>query len=162
MNPARLPRLLRDQSLSALAAGLVTVLVGFASSVAIVFQAAQALGATPAQTASWMWALGIGMGATCIGLSLRWKMPVVTAWSTPGAAVLVAGAAGVSMDEAVAGFILAAVLVGGLGAGALAGALAGASGPVASFMLLIVAPRGDAARPRGAAGSLSRSVRPAL
>ena len=80
MNPARLPRLLRDQSLSALAAGLVTVLVGFASSVAIVFQAAQALGATPAQTASWMWALGIGMGATCIALSLRWKMPVVTAW----------------------------------------------------------------------------------
>ena len=106
---------MRDQSLSALAAGLVTVLVGFASSVAIVFQAAQALGATPAQTASWMWALGIGMGATCIGLSLRWKMPVVTAWSTPGAAVLVAGAAGVSMDEAVAGFILAAVLVAVVG-----------------------------------------------
>ena len=115
MDPARLPRLLRDQSLSALAAGFVTVLVGFASSVAIVFQAAQALGATPAQTASWMWALGIGMGATCIGLSLRWKMPVVTAWSTPGAAVLVAGAAGVSMDEAVAGFILAAVLVAVVG-----------------------------------------------
>lgn len=110
-----MPRLLRDQSLSALAAGFVTVLVGFASSVAIVFQAAQALGATPAQTASWMWALGIGMGATCIGLSLRWKMPVVTAWSTPGAAVLVAGAAGVSMDEAVAGFILAAVLVAVVG-----------------------------------------------
>ncbi len=115
MDPARLPRLLLDQSLSALAAGFVTVLVGFASSVAIVFQAAQALGATPAQTASWMWALGIGMGATCIGLSLRWMMPVVTAWSTPGAAVLVAGAAGVSMDEAVAGFILAAVLVAEVG-----------------------------------------------
>lgn len=64
-------RLLRDQSLSAIAAGFVTVLVGFASSVAIVFQAAQALGATSAQTASWMWALGIGMGLTCIALSLR-------------------------------------------------------------------------------------------
>ncbi|WP_024868316.1 benzoate/H(+) symporter BenE family transporter [Pseudoxanthomonas suwonensis] len=104
-------RLWRDQSVSAVAAGFVTVLVGFASSAAIVFQAAQALGATPAQTASWMWALGLGMGATCIGLSLRWKMPVVTAWSTPGAAVLVTSAAGVPMEEAVAGFLLSALLI---------------------------------------------------
>ena len=94
-----------------MAAGFVTVLVGFASSAAIVFQAAQALGASPAQTASWMWALGIGMGLTCIGLSLRWKMPVVTAWSTPGAAVLVTSAAGVPMDEAVAGFLVSAALI---------------------------------------------------
>lgn len=111
MNASFFERLLRDQSLSAVAAGFVTVLVGFASSAAIVFQAAQALGATPAQTASWMWALGIGMGLTCIGLSLRWKMPVVTAWSTPGAAVLVTSAAGVPMDEAVAGFLVSAVLI---------------------------------------------------
>ena len=111
MNASSFGRLLRDQSLSAVAAGFVTVLVGFASSAAIVFQAAQALGATPAQTASWMWALGIGMGLTCIGLSLRWRMPVVTAWSTPGAAVLVTSAAGVPMDEAVAGFLVSAVLI---------------------------------------------------
>ena len=111
MNASFFERLLRDQSLSAVAAGFVTVLVGFASSAAIVFQAAQALGASPAQTASWMWALGIGMGVTCIGLSLRWKMPVVTAWSTPGAAVLVTSAAGVPMDEAVAGFLVSAVLI---------------------------------------------------
>ena len=111
MNASFFERLLRDQSLSAVAAGFVTVLVGFASSAAIVFQAAQALGASPAQTASWMWALGIGMGLTCIGLSLSWKMPVVTAWSTPGAAVLVTSAAGVPMDEAVAGFLVSAVLI---------------------------------------------------
>ena len=111
MNASSFGRLLRDQSLSAVAAGFVTVLVGFASSAAIVFQAAQALGASPAQTASWMWALGIGMGLTCIGLSLRWKMPVVTAWSTPGAAVLVTSAAGVPMDEAVAGFLVSAALI---------------------------------------------------
>ncbi|WP_019399284.1 benzoate/H(+) symporter BenE family transporter [Pseudoxanthomonas sp. GW2] len=104
-------RLWRDQSVSAIAAGFVTVLVGFASSAAIVFQAAQALGATPGQTASWMWALGLGMGATCIGLSLRWKMPVVTAWSTPGAAVLVTSAAGVPMAEAIGGFLLSALLI---------------------------------------------------
>ena len=111
MNASSFGRLLRDQSLSAVAAGFVTVLVGFASSAAIVFQAAQALGASPAQTASWMWALGIGMGLTCIGLSLRWRMPVVTAWSTPGAAVLVTSAAGVPMDEAVAGFLVSAALI---------------------------------------------------
>ena len=103
--------LFRDSSVSSIAAGFVTVLVGFASTAAIVFQAAQALDATPAQTASWMWALGIGMGATCIALSLRWKMPVVTAWSTPGAAVLVTSAAGVPMDEAVAGFLVSAALI---------------------------------------------------
>jgi benzoate membrane transport protein len=55
-------RLSSDLSLSAATAGFVAVLVGFTSSVAIVFQAAQALGATPAQTSSWMWALGLGMG----------------------------------------------------------------------------------------------------
>ena len=102
--------LFRDSSVSSIAAGFVTVLVGFASTAAIVFQAAQALDATPAQTASWMWALGIGMGATCIALSLRSKMPVVTAWSTPGAAVLATSAAGVSMGEAVAGFLVSALL----------------------------------------------------
>lgn len=103
--------LFRDSSVSSIAAGFVTVLVGFASTAAIVFQAAQALDATPAQTASWTWALGIGMGATCIALSLRWKMPVVTAWSTPGAAVLATSAAGVSMGEAVAGFLVSALLI---------------------------------------------------
>ena len=53
---------LQDLSLSAASAGFVAVLVGFTSSVAIVFQAATNLGATPAQISSWMWALGLGMG----------------------------------------------------------------------------------------------------
>ena len=88
--PVFLTRLLRDASLSAVAAGFVTVLVGFASSAVIVFQAAQALGASEGEIASWMWALGLGMGVTCIGLSLRYRLPVVTAWSTPGAAMLIA------------------------------------------------------------------------
>lgn len=65
--------------LAPLSAGFVTVLVGFTSSAAIVFQAAEAAGATPAQISSWMWALGIAMGVTCIGLSLRYRAPVVTA-----------------------------------------------------------------------------------
>lgn len=104
-------RLFNDFSLSALVAGFVTVLVGFTSSAVIVFQAAQALHATPAQTASWMWALGLAMGLTCIGLSLRYRVPVVTAWSTPGAALLVTSVAGVSMPEAIGAFIVSGALI---------------------------------------------------
>ena len=98
-------------SLSALTAGLVAVLVGFTSSVVIVFQAAATLGATPAQTASWMWALGLGMGLTSLGLSVWYRQPVLTAWSTPGAALLVSAGAGVPMDQAVGAFIVCAVLI---------------------------------------------------
>ncbi|MEA9481977.1 benzoate/H(+) symporter BenE family transporter [Xanthomonas campestris] len=107
--------LFRDLSLPAIAAGFVTVLVGFASSAVIVFEAARHLGADQAEIASWMWALGIGMGVTCIGLSLRYRVPVVTAWSTPGAAMLIGTAAGVPLREAIGAFVVAAVL------GAIAG-----------------------------------------
>lgn len=101
----------RDFSLSAVVAGFVTVLVGFTSSAVIVFQAANAVGAGPREIASWMWALGLGMGVTCIGLSLRYKVPVVTAWSTPGAAMLITSAAGVSLGEATFAFLVSAVLI---------------------------------------------------
>ena len=97
--------------LAPLSAGFVTVLVGFTSSAAIVFQAAEAAGATPAQISSWMWALGIAMGVTCIGLSLRYRAPVVTAWSTPGAALLVTALAGVSLEQATGAFMFCALLI---------------------------------------------------
>lgn len=103
--------LLKDFSASAIIAGFVTVLVGFTSSAVIIFQAAAALGATPAQTASWMWALGLGMGLTCILPSLRYRVPIVTAWSTPGAAMLITSAAGVPMAEAIGAFIVSAALI---------------------------------------------------
>ncbi|KRG65774.1 membrane protein [Stenotrophomonas terrae] len=108
-NPA--PRsFFADLSLPAVVAGFITVLVGFASSAVIVFQAAQAVGAGQAEIASWMWALGIGMGVTCIGLSLRYRVPVVTAWSTPGAAMLVVGASTLPLSDAIGAFVLAAVM----------------------------------------------------
>jgi len=100
----------RDLSLAAVVAGFVAVLVGFTSSVAIVFAGAQALGATPAQTTSWMWALGLGMGLTSIGLSWSSKQPVLTAWSTPGAA-LIAGTSGLAMGEAIGAFVACGVLI---------------------------------------------------
>lgn len=105
-----MPRLWRDASASALVAGFVTVLVGYTSSAAIVFEAARALGAGDREIASWMGALGVGMGFTCIALSLRWRVPVVTAWSTPGAAMLVTGVAGVPMAEAIGAFAVCGAL----------------------------------------------------
>ena len=108
-SPSR--HLLKDLSLSAIAAGFVTVLVGFASSAVIVFQAAQSLGASPEEISSWMWALGLGMGLTCIGLSLRYRMPVVTAWSTPGAAMLISSVAGLPLSDAIGAFLLSALLI---------------------------------------------------
>jgi benzoate membrane transport protein len=109
--------MLKDVSVSAVVAGFIAVLVGFTSSVAIVFQGAQALGASPAQTTSWMWALGVGTGLTSIGLSWRYRQPVLTAWSTPGAALL-AASHGVGLAEATGAFVVSAALI----------AIAGASG----------------------------------
>ena len=106
-------RFFKDLSLSAFTAGFVAVLVGFTSSVAIVFQAAQAFGATPAQITSWMWALGLGMGLCSLVPSLLLRQPVMVAWSTPGAAVLATAgvAGGFSMAEAVGAFMVCALLI---------------------------------------------------
>src|SRR5256885_239636 len=106
-------RFLRDLSPSAFAAGFVAVLVGFTSSVALVFQAAQAFHATPEQITSWVWALGLGMGLCSLLPSLILRMPVMVAWSTPGAAVLATAglAGGFSMGEAVGAFIISAGLI---------------------------------------------------
>lgn len=104
-------RFIKDLSLPAVIAGFVTVLVGFTSSAVIVFQAANTVGANATQVASWMWALGLGMGLTCILLSLRYRVPVVTAWSTPGAAMLITGAAGVSIGEATGAFLVSAAMI---------------------------------------------------
>ncbi|BBB01743.1 putative benzoate transporter [Actinacidiphila reveromycinica] len=121
---------------SAVTAGLVTVLVGTTSSAAVVLAAARAAGADAAELASWMLALGVGLGATCIGLSLRYRAPVVTAWSTPGAALLATGLAGASMGEAVGAFLLSSVLILVCGVtGWFARAMASVPVPIASALL---------------------------
>jgi benzoate membrane transport protein len=104
-------RFFKDLSLSSFTAGFVAVLVGFTSSVAIVFQAAQAFGATPELISSWMWALGLGMGLASALPSLWWRKPVMIAWSTPGAAVLAVAGSGFGMGEAVGAFIVCALLI---------------------------------------------------
>lgn len=96
---------------SHLSAGFIAVLVGYTSSAAIVFQAASAAGGSAADIGSWLWALGIGMFATSVGLSLRFRAPVLTAWSTPGAALLASGLVGVPMAEAIGAFLFASALI---------------------------------------------------
>ncbi len=97
--------------LSHLSAGFIAVLVGYTSSAAIVFQAATAAGASAAHISSWLLALGLGMGVTCIGLSLYFRSPVLTAWSTPGAALLATALVAVPMNEAIGAFLFASALI---------------------------------------------------
>ncbi|RDL46102.1 hypothetical protein DN730_03425 [Marinomonas piezotolerans] len=108
-------KLMSDLSVSAVVAGFIAVLIGFASSVAIVFQAADAVGASEAMKISWIMALGLGMGATCFFLSWWYKAPVITAWSTPGAALLATSLTQASYAEAIGVFIFAGGLALALG-----------------------------------------------
>ncbi len=95
---------------SVIISALVAILVGFGSSVAVILAAAKAVGATPDQTSSWVAALCLAIAGTTAILSVRHRMPIVTAWSTPGAA-LIATSQGVGMEQAVGAFFLAAVLI---------------------------------------------------
>ncbi len=97
-------------SFSNMVAGFVAVMVGFTSSAVLVFQAATTAGASPAEISSWIFALGMSMAVTCIGFSLRYRVPILTGWSTPGAALLVTSLSGVSMPEAIGAFVFAAFL----------------------------------------------------
>lgn len=101
----------QDLTFSAVIAGFVAVLVGYTSSAAIIFQAAEAAGANVAQIGGWLSMLGLGMGVTSIGLSLYYRTPVVTAWSTPGAALLVTSLPGTSINEAIGVFVFATGLI---------------------------------------------------
>ncbi len=90
---------------------ITAVVVGFASTILLIMEAARAVGATPAQQASWAAALCFGMAATSFMLSWRYKMPIITAWSTPGAALIATSAAGVTYANALGAFVVAGLLM---------------------------------------------------
>lgn len=94
-----------------LVAGFIAVMVGYTSSVILIIQAATAAGADAAQLASWLWTLGIGMGISCIGLSLYYRIPVLTAWSTPGAALLITSLGNFTLAEAIGAFVISSLLI---------------------------------------------------
>jgi len=97
-------------TLSTFAAGIVAPLVGTASTVALVIAAAQAVGATPGQTISWLAAISLAKALGGMALTWRYRIPVVLAWSTPGAA-LIGASSGIAFPEAVGAFVLASVLI---------------------------------------------------
>jgi len=96
---------------SHISTGFIAVFIGYASAAAIIYQAAMSAGATEDQVASWFWALGIGMGSTTILMSLYYKKPIVTAWSTPGAALLITSLDGLTMNQAIAVFLFSSLLI---------------------------------------------------
>ncbi|MGN6444584.1 benzoate/H(+) symporter BenE family transporter [Amnibacterium sp.] len=96
--------------LQPVSAGVVGTLTGFFGSVAVLLAGLTAAGATAAQAASGLAALCVVNGLLSIGVSLRLRIPACFAWSTPGAALLVAAHPG-SLGTAVGGFLLSAALM---------------------------------------------------
>lgn len=92
-------------------AAAVATVVGFGGTVALVVQAGQAMGAAPAQIISMVTALCLGIGLPGAALSWRLKMPVVLAWSTPGAALLAASTLGLGWSTAVGAFVIAGLMM---------------------------------------------------
>ncbi len=98
-------------NLSHLSAGFTAVLVGYTSSVVIIIQAATSAGATPSQIESWLLALGVTMGLTSIAYSWFYKTPILTAWSTPGAAMLVIASQQYELSVVIGSFVVSGVLI---------------------------------------------------
>ncbi|GJF28998.1 benzoate transporter [Kitasatospora sp. NE20-6] len=117
------PSLRRDVSLPALLAGLVCIAVSFSGPLVVVLAAAAAGRLDQAHTASWIWAVSIGSGLTCLFLSWWTRTPVITAWSTPGAALLVGSLGAYPYREAVGAFVLSSAAVAVFGVTGLFGRL---------------------------------------
>lgn len=98
-------------SLSHISAGATAVFVGYSSAVVLILEAVKTLNGSPAVQSSWLLALGIAMGITSIVLSVRYKAPIFTAWSTPGVALLIVALQGVSLPQAVGIFIFSSALI---------------------------------------------------
>jgi len=103
--------MLVNRIISSTVAGLVAVVIGFASSVALIYQVVINLGGDASLASSWLLTLGLSMGVTSIALSFYYRVPILIAWSTPGAALLIANAQSFNVNEAIAGFMFSALLI---------------------------------------------------
>ncbi|MCU4570060.1 benzoate/H(+) symporter BenE [Acinetobacter ursingii] len=106
-----LKTLKQDWSLSATVAGFLAVLISYSGPLIIFFQAAQKAQVSPEMMISWIWGISIGAALTGIYLSIRFKTPIITAWSAPGTALLVSLFPNISLNEAVAAYITAAIVI---------------------------------------------------
>ena len=112
---ALLQTLKRDWSISATVAGFLAVLISYAGPLIIFFQAAQQANVSNDMMASWIWGVSIGAAMAGIFLSVKYKVPVITAWSAPGTALLVTLFPHISLNEAVAAYITSAVVIFAIG-----------------------------------------------
>ncbi|WPC03435.1 benzoate/H(+) symporter BenE family transporter [Pseudomonas benzenivorans] len=103
--------LFHDFSLSALVAGCIATLISYAGPLVIIFQAADSAGLSHALLSSWVWAISIGSAVLGIGLSLRYRVPLVIAWSAPGSALLVTLLPQISLNEAVGAYLVANLII---------------------------------------------------
>jgi len=101
----------RSGLVSAASAALVATVAGVGGTLPVVLAAAQAVGATPEQASSWVSGLGLATAVSALILSMRYRMPIITAWSTPGAALIASSSAVPSFHAAVGAFVLAAALI---------------------------------------------------
>lgn len=101
----------KDFSLSACMAGIIATVIAYAGPLAIIFQAANAAHYSTGVLSSWVWSVSIGSGLLGIFLSLRYKVPVVIAWSAPGSALLVTLLPGFSLQEAIGAYIVANAII---------------------------------------------------
>lgn len=100
-------------------AALISVLVNYGGTFVLVFQAAELARLSPAQTASWVWAVSVGVGLSGLWLSLRYRAPIITAWSTPGAAFLATVMPFTPYAEVIGAYLISAlgfILLGASGA----------------------------------------------
>ncbi len=100
-----------DWSLSASVAGFLAVLIAYSGPLIIFFQAAQAAQVSDTMMASWIWGISIGAAIPSIYLSIKYRTPVVMGWSAPGTALLVTLFPQMSINEAVAAYIISAVVI---------------------------------------------------
>ncbi|MBJ9704840.1 benzoate/H(+) symporter BenE [Acinetobacter calcoaceticus] len=106
-----LKTLKNDWSISATVAGFLAVLISYSGPLIIFFQAAQRAHVSTDMMVSWIWGISIGAAVSGIYLSIKYKTPVITAWSAPGTALLVTLFPNVSLNEAVAAYITSAVVI---------------------------------------------------
>ena len=101
----------QDFSISAFTAGLLAVIISYAGPLVIFFQAGQSAQVSPEMMSSWVWAISFGAGLS--GLLLSWwlKVPVVTAWSAPGTALLVTLFPAITLEQAVGAYLVAGVVI---------------------------------------------------
>ncbi|QXH59423.1 benzoate/H(+) symporter BenE family transporter [Pseudomonas azerbaijanorientalis] len=128
--------LMRDFSLSAAVAGFIATVISYAGPLVIIFQAADTAHLSRELLSSWVWAISIGSALLGIGLSLRYRVPIIIAWSAPGSALLVALLPGISMNEAVGAYLLSSLIIFLVGlSGAFDRVISKLPGAIAAAML---------------------------